>query len=501
MSVEPLVLALDQGTTSTRALLFGSFGNIIRQSAEPLEQICHEPGWVEHDPEEIWRACLSVCRTVLDGVGADRVAALGIANQRETTVVWDRATGEPVGNAIVWQDRRTAPLCETLREEGLAAHVRSRTGLVIDPYFSATKIAWLLDRTPGLRDRAARGEILFGTIDTWLIWKLTAGRMHATDATNASRTMLFDIDAGEWDQVLLDRLDIPRAMLPEVRPSQADFGVVEPALLGAAVPIRGVAGDQQAAAYGQCCFEPGQMKATFGTGCFMLATCGAQSPRSRHGLLTTILIQIENGRSYALEGAIFMAGATIQWLRDALGLIATAAESEALALQASARSGVALVPAFQGLGAPHWDATARGAIVGLSRASGRADIVRAGLESVAFQTRDLLGAMTSDLEAAGLPKPGSLRVDGGMTQNRWLMQFLADSLRLPIEVAAHGEATALGTAFLAGQAVGVYPGQPELSRSWRAAAIFEPVMAENEAESRYGDWLQAVERVRSARQP
>jgi glycerol kinase len=491
------VLAIDQGTTSTRAILFDEAGRPKATAQIPLTQIYPAPGQVEHDPEEIWRAVLEVCRTVLKDVGTQSIAAIGITNQRETTVVWDRATGKPLANAIVWQDRRTAPLCNALEREGWGAHVAETTGLVIDPYFSATKLAWLLDNVPGLRARAARGAVCFGTIDSFLLFKLTGGALHVTDATNAARTKVFDIRSGTWDARLLARLGIPRAMLPEVRDSQGHFGETSAEHFGAPLPIRGVAGDQQAAAYGQACFQPGMFKATYGTGCFVVANTGDEKVASATRMLSTILHQREGARIYALEGAIFMAGATIQWLRDSLGLIATAAESEALARKADPNAGVYLVPAFQGLGAPFWDAEAKAAIVGLSRAASKADIVAAGLEAVAFQTRDLLTAMRQDMAASGIEPTRALRIDGGMTANVWAMQRLADILGERVEVAAMLETTALGAAYHAGQAVGFYGDDAALAGAWTPSRIFEPRMSVDEREARYAGWLEAVARVRS----
>jgi glycerol kinase len=496
---EGYVLAIDQGTTSTRAILFDEAGRPKAAAQVPLTQIYPAPGQVEHDPEEIWRSVLQVCRTVLNEAGTPPIAAIGITNQRETTVVWDRATGKPLANAIVWQDRRTAPLCTDLEREGWASHVAETTGLVIDPYFSATKLAWLLDNVPGLRARAERGEVCFGTIDSYLLFRLTGGALHVTDATNAARTKLFDIRTGTWDARLLARLGIPPAMLPEVRDSQGDFGLTSAEHFGAALPIRGVAGDQQAAAYGQACFRPGMLKATYGTGCFIVANTGDEKVASATRMLSTLLHQREGARTYALEGAIFMAGATVQWLRDTLGLIATAEESEALAREADPNAGVYLVPAFQGLGAPFWDADAKAAIIGLSRAASKADIVAAGLEAVAFQTRDLLTAMRQDMAASGIEPAHVLRVDGGMTANAWAMQRLADILGERVEVAAMPETTALGAAYHAGQAVGYYGDDAALASGWTPSRIFEPQMGADEREARYAGWLEAVMRVRSGR--
>jgi glycerol kinase len=497
MSRDAYVLAIDQGTTSTRAILFDAEGKARVAAQVPLPQIYPEPGQVEHDPEEIWRSVLDVGREVLSRVGADQVTAIGITNQRETTVVWERATGKPLANAIVWQDRRTAGLCAELAREGWGAHVTETTGLVIDPYFSATKLAWLLSNVPSLDARARAGEVCFGTVDSFLLFKLTGGKVHATDATNAARTKLYDIRLGEWDERLLHRLDVPRAMLPEVRDSQSDFGAAEPEHFGKAIPIRGIAGDQQAAAYGQACFKPGMLKATYGTGCFVVANTGDEKVASATRMLSTIFHQIGGKRAYALEGAIFMAGATVQWLRDNLGLITTAAESEALAKNANRNSGVYLVPAFQGLGAPFWDANAKAAILGLTRATSKADIVAAGLEAVAFQTRDLLSAMAHDMAVRGIPAPSTLRVDGGMTANAWLLQRIADILGQRVEVARNPETTALGAAYHAGQAVGFFGSCKELGKVWRPAHVFEPKMSQAEREERYGGWLEAVARVKS----
>ena len=502
MSGAAFVLAIDQGTTSTRAILFDRKGQARASAQVPLTQLYPAPGQVEHDPEEIWRSVLQVGRAVLREVGADAIAGIGITNQRETTIVWERATGRPLANAIVWQDRRTAELCGALRREGWGEHVAQATGLVIDPYFSATKLAWLLTNVPGLEARARAGEVCFGTVDSFLLFRLTGGGLHATDATNAARTKLYDIRTGRWDEKLLDRLGVPRAMLPEVRDTQSDFGLSAPEHFGAAIPIAGVAGDQQAAAYGQACFEPGMLKATFGTGCFVLANTGGEKVASATRMLSTIFHQIEGRRTYALEGAIFMAGATVQWLRDSLGLIASAAESEALAREADPKARIYLVPAFQGLGAPFWDPGARGAIFGLSRAASKADLVAAGLEAVAFQTRDLLAAMRQDMAASGIAAsgiaaPSTLRVDGGMTANAWFLQRLADILDQRIEVALNAETTALGAAYHAGQATGFFGDAATLAKAWVPARAFEPMMTEAEREARYGGWLDAVARVRT----
>jgi glycerol kinase len=491
------VLAIDQGTTSTRAILFDREGRRRGYAQAALRQIYPSAGWVEHDPDEIWQSVVETVSAVLgDGLGGT-VAAIGITNQRETAIVWDRRSGRAIANAIVWQDRRTAAICEALRRSGIEAHLREATGLLIDPYFSASKLVWLFQQRPELQSRAEAGELCFGTVDSWLLFKLTGGKAHITDASNAARTLLYDIRKGDWDERLLSAFGIPRCMLPDVRDCQAEFGVTAPEIFGAELPITGVAGDQQAAAFGQACFSPGAMKATFGTGCFVLANTGDRKVASEHRMLSTVLHQIAGRRTYALEGAIFMAGATVQWLRDGLGLIASAAESEILARQADPKSDVYLVPAFQGLGAPFWDADARAGIVGLSRASSKADVVRAGLESVAFQTRDLLSAMEADMSAQGIRFPDRIKVDGGMTENGWFLQCLADTLGQPVEVAGTADATALGAAYHAGQRIGFYGPEEELTHQWHASCHYDPRMSRDEREDRYGGWLRAVDRVRS----
>jgi glycerol kinase len=497
MSERRFVLAIDQGTTSTRAIAFDAEARPCAAGQVPHTQIYPAPGEVEHDPEEIWQAVLAAARTVLKEVGAQSIEAIGITNQRETTLVWERATGKPLANAIVWQDRRTAKHCEELKAEGWDTHVAKTTGLVIDSYFSATKLSWLLANIPDLAARARTGEVCFGTVDSFLLFKLTGGKVHATDASNAARTMLYDIESGEWNERLLDRLGIPREVLPEIRDSQGELGVTASEHFGWEIPIRGMAGDQQAAAYGQACFAPGMLKATYGTGCFLLANTGEAKIASTARMLATVFHQLEGRRTFALEGSIFMAGATVQWLRDSLGLITEAAESEALAQRADPRSGVYLVPAFQGLGAPHWDSEARAAILGLTRAASAADVVAAGLEAVAFQTRDLLDAMRRDMAKSGIPASASLRVDGGMTANGWFLQRLADILGEPVEVARYPETTALGAAFLAGQPSGFYGSDDGLQRAWVPARVFQPTMSADEKEARYAGWLNALARVRS----
>jgi glycerol kinase len=501
MSKRDFVLAIDQGTTSTRAIVFDSEARPRAQAQVPLTQIYPAPGEVEHDPGEIWQSVLVAGRAVLKNIGAPSIEAIGITNQRETTLVWERASGRPLAKAIVWQDRRTAKHCDELRQEGWSEHVAETTGLVIDPYFSATKLAWLLANVPGLAERARAGDVCFGTVDSFLLFKFTGGKVHAMDASNAARTMLYDIRSGDWDKRLIDRLGIPRELLPELRDSQSDFGEAASEHFGAPIPIRGIAGDQQAAAYGQACFAPGMLKATYGTGCFLLANTGDAKVASTARMLATVFHQLEGRRTFALEGSIFMAGATVQWLRDSLGLIGEAAESEDLACRADPKSGVYLVPAFQGLGAPHWDAEARAAILGLTRAASAADIVAAGLEAVAFQTRDLLDAMRQDMAQSGIPASASLRVDGGMTANAWFLQRLADILGERVEVARHPETTALGAAFLAGQASGFYGRHDELQRAWVPTRSFEPRMSDDERDVRYGGWLEAVAKVRSKADP
>jgi glycerol kinase len=491
------ILAIDQGTTSTRAMLFDRAGRPVATAQREFAQHYPKPGWVEHDPETIWRDALDLCREAIAraGLTASAVAALGITNQRETVVLWERASGKPVARAIVWQDRRTAELCRELSEGGHGPMVQARTGLVIDPYFSATKLAWLLDQVPGARAAAERGELAFGTIDSFLLWRLTGGRVHATDATNAARTMLFDIHAQDWDDELLRLLRIPRALLPEVRDCSTEFGATPASLFGAPLPITGIAGDQQAATVGQACFAPGMLKSTYGTGCFALLNTGAVAVTSKHRLLTTIAYRLDGRATYALEGSIFVAGAAVQWLRDGLKLIGQAGESEPLAAGVADTGGVYLVPAFVGLGAPHWDPDARGALLGLTRATGIAEIVRAALESVGYQTRDLMMAMAGDLGSAGTPQ--AVRVDGGMVANDWVCQFLADILELPIERPVVGETTALGAAYLAGLAVGLYPSLDAIGEAWACQRRFEPRMAPSERHRLYAGWLDAVRRVRT----
>ena len=491
------ILAIDQGTTSTRAMLYDTEGNALAQAQRELPQIYPRPGWVEHDPEEIWVATLGVCHDAIEAGGRPpaEIAAIGITNQRETVVIWERATGKVIHNTIVWQDRRTADICAELRADGLEPTVQAKTGLLLDPYFSATKIAWLLDNVPGARARAEAGELAFGTIDCFLLWRLTGGASHATDITNAARTSLFDIQRQDWDDELLEAFRVPRALLPEVRDNTADFGTSDPDLLGAAIPIAGMAGDQQAATVGQACFEPGMVKATYGTGCFALINTGERPVQSANKLLSTIAYRLSGRTVYALEGSIFTAGAAVQWLRDGAGVVSHAEETEALARIANPDSAVYMVPAFTGLGAPYWDPAARGAIYGLTRDTGRAELARATLESVCYQTRDLFEAMGAD----GAMAPAALRVDGGMIGNDWAMQFLADILNLDVERPVTAETTSLGAAMLAGMQTGLMKGPLVRAERWRSESRFEPKMTPAERAQRYDGWRDAVRRTRSSR--
>lgn len=491
------VMALDQGTTSSRALLFDRSGRVVAIDQYEFPQHFPEPGWVEHDPLEIWQSQLRAARGVLSkaGVGADRLAAVGITNQRETTVVWERASGKPIYPAIVWQSRQTAGICETLRQSGLEEEVRARTGLLIDAYFSGTKVRFILDAVDGAQARAEAGELCFGTVDSWLLYKLTGGRVHATEYSNASRTLLFNIHERDWDDVLLRELRVPRAMLPEVRDSSGVFGHVVSDLLGAEVPVAGMAGDQQAALFGQGCVSTGMVKNTYGTGCFLLMNTGDEPVRSQSGLLTTLAWGIGGRVEYALEGSVFVAGATIQWLRDGLRLIGDAAESEAAARSVPDTGGVYLVPAFTGLGAPYWDEHARGIIVGLTRGTTREHLIRAGLESIAYSTRDVLDCMMSD---SGLSLD-VLRVDGGACRNDFLMQFQADLIGCTVERPEVLEVTAVGAALLAGLGVGFWSDRGELERSRGASTRFEPACAEDRRAALYTGWQQAVERCSRGR--
>jgi glycerol kinase len=492
------ILAIDQGTTSSRAIVFDADLAVKASAQEEFPQIFPRSGWVEHDPADLWSTTAATSRAAIEraGLRPGEIGAIGITNQRETTLVWERATGRPIHNAIVWQDRRGAPLCEKLEAEGMGALVTERTGLLLDPYFSATKLKWLLDTVEGARARAKRGELLFGTVDCYLIWRLTDGATHATDATNAARTMLYDIRNGRWDPDLLDLFEIPAAMLPEVRDCADDYGTTRPDLFGRPVPILGVAGDQHAATVGQACFEPGMLKSTYGTGCFALLNTGETLVPSHNRLLSTIAYQLDGKPTYALEGSIFIAGAVVQWLRDGLGLIRAASETQGLAERANPDARVYLVPAFTGLGAPYWDAEARGAIFGLTRDTGPAEFARAALESVAFQTRDLWEAMRADwAAAAGRAKMATLRVDGGMSASDFAMQALADILGAAVDRPRVIETTALGAGWLAGMRLGLYPGPAEFAASWALERRFEPAMAEDRRESKYAGWRDAVSRV------
>lgn len=492
---DSLILSIDQGTTSTRAIVFDAKGNPVTSAQQEFKQIYPNPGWVEHDPEEIWSTTLNVCRKALEEAERDgrRVEAIGITNQRETTIIWDRATGQPLHNAIVWQDRRTADVCHRLKNERCEADVSARTGLLLDPYFSGTKVAWLLDNVAGARGRAERGELAFGTVDSFLLWRLTGGKVHATDATNASRTLLYNIHENQWDPELLSRLNVPEQVLPKVLDCTADFGTTAPGILPRPIPITGIAGDQQAAIVGQACFQTGMIKSTYGTGCFVLLNTGPHAVTSKNRLLTTIAYRLKGKTTYALEGSIFAAGAALQWLRDGLKIIDSTPESEALARAIDTTGGVYMVPGFAGLGAPHWDPDARGAIVGLTFDSGVPEIVRAALESVCYQTRDLLDAMVAD----GAAVPETLRVDGGMIQNSWLMQFLADILNVTVDRPVIGETTALGAAYLAGLQIGVFTSLEDIAAKRQERDRFSPTMAAEQRMSLISGWEHAVGQVTS----
>ncbi|HEX9039211.1 MAG TPA: glycerol kinase GlpK [Ktedonobacterales bacterium] len=488
------VLALDQGTTSSRAIVFNHGGRVVASAGQEFPQHYPQPAWVEHDPEAIWSTQLTTARAALDkaGLTAGDIAAIGVTNQRETALIWERATGRPVMNAIVWQDRRTAALCDQLKAEGWEDKVREKTGLVLDAYFSGTKVKWMLDSLPGLRERAQRGEVLFGTVDSFLIWRLTGGRAHVTDYSNASRTLLFNIHTLDWDDELLAEFGVPRAMLPLPMPSSAVYGETDAGLLGGAIPIAGDAGDQQAATFGQACFQPGMAKNTYGTGSFLLLNTGATAKTSTHGLLTTIGWGVSGGVTYCLEGSVFITGAAVQWLRDALQIIHTASETEALVANTADNGGVYLVPAFAGLGAPYWDPYARGTIVGLTRGSGRAELARAALEAAAYQSRDVLEAMEAD---SGLTLK-ELRVDGGMVANNWLMQFQADILGVHVQRPVVAETTALGAAYLAGLATGYWDGLDDVTHNWAMDHEFTPGMEAAERARLYHGWGRAVARAR-----
>jgi glycerol kinase len=488
------ILAIDQGTTSSRAIIFNDQFVIIASAQQEFEQFFPQSGWVEHDPEEIWSTTLATCQKALkkSTLSATDIAAIGITNQRETTVVWDRDTGKTLHKAIVWQDRRTAGFCRKLKDAGHEQMITSKTGLLLDPYFSGTKIHWILNNVEGAREKAEAGKLAFGTIDTFLLWRLTGGKEHATDATNASRTMLYNIHDNRWDEELLDLLDIPPSLLPGVEDSSTNFGVTDKSLFGAQIPIRGIAGDQQAALVGQACFRPGMIKSTYGTGCFIVLNTGKQAVTSTNKLLTTIGYQLNGVTTYALEGSIFVAGAAVQWMRDAMGLIETASDTGTLARQADVNQDVYLVPAFTGLGAPHWDPDARGAIFGITRATGPAELARAALESVCYQTRDLLEAMRGDWKEMD---ETVLRVDGGMVASNYTMQFLADILSAPVDRPVVLETTAVGAAYLAGLHEGIFPPPEELGSNWKRDRRFEPSLNEEVRMRKYNGWKDAVTRT------
>lgn len=486
------ILAIDQGTTSTRAIVFDADMVPVATAQQEFQQYFPNSGWVEHDPNDLWTTTLTTCRDALATakISASDLAGIGITNQRETTVIWDKVTGAPVYNAIVWQDRRTAEICAQLRDAGHEPMITDRTGLLLDPYFSATKVKWILDTNKGIRAKAEAGELLFGTVDSFLIWHLTNGAAHVTDATNAARTMLYDIKQGAWSQEICNLLNIPMALLPEVKDCAADFGIAAADHFGAEVPILGVAGDQQAATLGQACFEPGMMKSTYGTGCFALLNTGNTPVTSQNRLLTTIAYQLDGVPTYALEGSIFIAGAVVQWLRDGLGVIASASDTQALAERADPSQDVVVVPAFTGLGAPYWNAQCRGAVYGLTRNTGPAEMSKAALQSVGYQTRDLLEAMHADWTNAA--QGGVLRVDGGMSASDWSMQFLADILGAPVDRPTVLETTALGVAWLAGMRAGLYPSQQEFAKTWKLEQRFEPTVSAQERDEKYSRWKRAV---------
>ncbi len=488
------VLAIDQGTTSSRAIIFNDDFEIVASAQKEFQQYFPQSGWVEHDPEEIWDSTVETCRRALEngGLTARDIAAIGITNQRETTIVWDRQTGRPIHRAIVWQDRRTADVCSRLQAEGHNPMIAAKTGLLLDAYFSGTKISWILDTIEGARRMAEEGRLLFGTVDTFLLWRLTGGRQHATDATNASRTLLYNIHENCWDDELLKLLRVPLSMLPEVRDSSADFGITDAAIFGSSIPVRGIAGDQQAALVGQACFQPGMIKSTYGTGCFIVLNTGSEAVVSKNRLLTTIGYRLGGRTTYALEGSIFVAGAAVQWMRDAMGLIEAASETGNLARKADISQDVYLVPAFTGLGAPHWDPDARGAIFGITRATGPAELSRAALESVCYQTRDLLEAMRGDWAGMG---DTVLRADGGMTASNWTMQFLADILNAPVDRPRLLETTAVGAAYLAGLYQGIFPAPEEFAQTWKRDRRFTPAFDEALRIRKYNGWKDAIRRT------
>jgi len=491
---EPLILSIDQGTTSSRAMLFEKDGSSMAVAQQEFTQIYPQSGWVEHDADEIWQTTLGVCKEVLKKAKAAKreVAAIGITNQRETTVIWDRKTGEAIHNAIVWQDRRTAQFCKSLKDAGKEADVTARTGLLLDPYFSGTKVAWILDNVDGARARAENGELAFGTIDSFLIWRLTNGAVHATDTTNACRTLLFNIHDNQWDDQLLSLLNVPKKLLPQVHDCAADFGQTDASVLGAALPICGVAGDQHAASIGQVCFEEGMVKSTYGTGCFVMLNTGSKAITSKNKMLTTVAYRLNGKTTYAIEGSIFVAGAAIQWLRDGLGVIQSADETESMASALTDNQGVYLVPAFTGMGAPYWDPDARGALFGLTRDTGPKELARAALESVCFQTMDLFDAIRSDGAALD-----TVRVDGGMVKNNWLSQTLADMLNTPVQRPMQTETTALGAAYLAGLQCGIYTSLDDLTSNWQQEKAFAPSMDAEDRDRAIAGWANAIKRTRS----
>ncbi len=486
------IMAIDQGTTSSRAIIFDGDMKIVATAQEEFQQHYPASGWVEHDPSDLWSSTAAVCRSVIEkaGVPEGDIAGIGITNQRETVVVWEKATGRAIHNAIVWQDRRTAEICREMKEAGYEKQVIEKTGLLLDPYFSGTKLKWILDHVEGSRERARNGELLFGTVETYLIWRMTGGRSHVTDATNACRTLLYDSFKGRWSTTIAGMLDIPMEMLPEVKDSAAEFGVTRPDLFGREIPILGVAGDQQAATIGQACFGPGMLKSTYGTGCFALLNTGEKPVRSQNRLLTTVAYQFDGKPTYALEGSIFIAGAVVQWLRDGLKIIRSAPETQGLAERADPGQDVVLVPAFVGLGAPYWNAECRGAVYGLTRSSGPEELAKAALESVGFQTRDLLEAMAADWNDMG--EPETLRVDGGMSASDWAMQFLSDIIGAQVDRPEVLETTALGAAWLAGMKAGLYPDQAGFAKGWRLDTSFQPQMDDDVRAAKYARWKRAV---------
>ena len=486
------LMAIDQGTSSSRTVIFDQKANVVASAQQEFPQEYPQPGWVEHDPEAIWQSVLDVTQKALAESGVKQIAGLGITNQRETTLIWNRDTGECIHHAIVWQDRRTADYCQRLKEQGAEQSVIDKTGLRLDPYFSATKVAWILEHTPGARQLAEAGKLAFGTIDCFLLWRLTGGRVHATDASNASRTLLFNIHTQEWDEDLLQLFAVPASLLPDVRDCAADFGVTDESIIGAAIPICGIAGDQQAALIGQAGFATGTTKSTYGTGCFVIANTGAKALRSQNNLLTTVAYRLGGKVTYGLEGSIFVAGSAIQWLRDRLKIVESASETEAIAESTGIIEHVHVVPAFAGLGAPYWDPNARGAVLGLSRDSGVNEIVTATLQSVAYQTKDLVNAMSED----GM-QPGIIRVDGGMVANDWFLQFLADMLNISVERPKNVESTVLGAAYLAGLQSGVFQSTEEITDLWARESVFEPKMGADDRASLYAGWQDAVQRVRT----